>query len=107
RVDRADTGLRPAGHSPPAQVQARSALRQAAELLARSQAYRGVVLDQLPRDLGASGGEVLSLARARERWRSDRGLAWPRSALVATVLIAVVAASLVWGVSGLGAWLVV
>jgi uncharacterized SAM-binding protein YcdF (DUF218 family) len=49
----------------------------------------------------------LSLARARERRRSDRVLWWPRPALVATVLIAVVAAALVWGVSGLGAWLVV
>ena len=48
----------------------------------------------------------MSLARARERRRSDR-LWWPRPALVATVLIAVVAAALVWGVSDLGAWLVV
>lgn len=49
----------------------------------------------------------MSLTRARERLRADRVLAWPRTALVATVLIAVVAASLVWGVRGLGAWLVV
>lgn len=49
----------------------------------------------------------MTLARAREGRRSDRGLKWPRTALVATVLIAVVAVSLVWGVRGLGAWLVV
>jgi uncharacterized SAM-binding protein YcdF (DUF218 family) len=49
----------------------------------------------------------LSLACARrESRRSDRLLTWPRTMLVATVLIAVVAA-LVWGVRGLGAWLVV
>jgi uncharacterized SAM-binding protein YcdF (DUF218 family) len=47
------------------------------------------------------------VARAREGRRSDRVLTWPRTALVAAVLIAVVAASLVWGVRGLGAWLVV
>jgi uncharacterized SAM-binding protein YcdF (DUF218 family) len=34
-------------------------------------------------------------------------LTWPRAAVVATVLIALVVAFLVWGVSGLGAWLVV
>jgi uncharacterized SAM-binding protein YcdF (DUF218 family) len=49
----------------------------------------------------------LSLARARESRRSERVLWWPRSALIATVLIALVAAALVWGVRGLGAWLVV
>jgi uncharacterized SAM-binding protein YcdF (DUF218 family) len=49
----------------------------------------------------------LSLTRARESRRSDRILTWPRTALVATVLIALVAGSLVWGVRGLGAWLVV
>lgn len=47
------------------------------------------------------------MARARESRRPDRVLWWPRTALVATVLIALVAASLVWGVRGLGAWLVV
>ncbi len=46
------------------------------------------------------------LAPARGR-RSDRVLTWPRTALVVTVLIAVVAACVVWGVRGLGAWLVV
>ena len=49
----------------------------------------------------------MSLARAREGRRADRMLTWPRTALVATVLVAVVAAFLVWGVRGLGAWLVV
>jgi uncharacterized SAM-binding protein YcdF (DUF218 family) len=49
----------------------------------------------------------LSLARTQERRRSDRVLGWPRTALGAAVVIAVVAAALVWGVSGLGAWLVV
>jgi uncharacterized SAM-binding protein YcdF (DUF218 family) len=49
----------------------------------------------------------LSLTRAGEKGRSDRILTWPRTTLVATVLIALVAGSLVWGVSGLGAWLVV
>jgi len=49
----------------------------------------------------------LSLACARESRRSDRVLWWPRSALIATVLIALVVAALVWGVRGLGAWLVV
>lgn len=49
----------------------------------------------------------MSVARARESRRSARVLTWPRTALVATVVIALVAAALVWGVSGLGAWLVV
>lgn len=49
----------------------------------------------------------MSLARARASRRSDRVLRWPRSALVATVLVAVVAASVVWGIKDLGAWLVV
>ena len=49
----------------------------------------------------------MSLTRARESRRSDRVLTWPRTALVATVVIALVAAAVVWGVSGLGAWLVV
>jgi uncharacterized SAM-binding protein YcdF (DUF218 family) len=49
----------------------------------------------------------LSLARARESRHSDRVNMWPRTALVAAVLIAVVAAAVVWGVSGLGAWLMV
>jgi uncharacterized SAM-binding protein YcdF (DUF218 family) len=49
----------------------------------------------------------LSLARARESPRSDRVLTWPRTTLVTTVLIAVVAAAIILGVRGLGAWLVV
>ena len=49
----------------------------------------------------------MSLTRVRESRRSDRILTWPRTTLVATVLIALVAASLIWGVSRLGAWLVV
>jgi uncharacterized SAM-binding protein YcdF (DUF218 family) len=49
----------------------------------------------------------LSLTGARESRRSDRALTWPRTALVATVVIALAAAAVVWGVSGVGAWLVV
>jgi uncharacterized SAM-binding protein YcdF (DUF218 family) len=49
----------------------------------------------------------LTLARACEDRRSDRVLGWPRTALVATVLIVVVVACLGWGVTRLGAWLVV
>jgi uncharacterized SAM-binding protein YcdF (DUF218 family) len=49
----------------------------------------------------------LSVTRAREIRRSDRILTWPRTTLVAAVLIALVAGSVVWGISGLGAWLVV
>ena len=49
----------------------------------------------------------MSLTRAREGRRSDHALTWPRTALVATVVSALVAAAVVWGVSGVGAWLVV
>ena len=49
----------------------------------------------------------MSPAHAQESRRSVRTHTWPRTVLVVTVLTAVVAATLVWGVRGLGAWLVV
>jgi uncharacterized SAM-binding protein YcdF (DUF218 family) len=49
----------------------------------------------------------LSSTRAREIRRSDRTLTWPRTALVATIVIALVSSAVVWGVSGVGVWLVV
>jgi uncharacterized SAM-binding protein YcdF (DUF218 family) len=49
----------------------------------------------------------LSLAYTRESGSSDRRLKWLRTALIATIVVTVVAASVVWGTRQLGSWLVV
>src|SRR5262249_12325604 len=95
------------------EVPVRHLLHPPAELLARPQADRALVLDHVPRGVGAAGAQALSTAfegaafAAPAPPAAEKQRRWLRPSLVVLALVLAVGGVVGWAVASLGTWLVV